>query len=178
MRGRGEVSTHLERHGEQRDDDVGERQVGQIVIGHGAHALAGGDGPYDQPVAGHGDHRYGPVEHGQDDHQQGRHLVQLFVFQLQVVKVRQRVVSGGVGREVGREVDRDRGYHCGGGGGDGGGHCARRRRPGRSDIGRGQRVGGPLLVAGPAAVPSRHDVQPPPRGAPLRRRTVGRSARA
>lgn len=140
------------------------------MIGHRPHALAGDDGPYDQPVAGHGDHRYGPVEHGQHDHQQGRHLVQLLVGQL-----RQRVVPGDVGCEV-EEVDRDRGYHCWGGGG---GHCARQwwRRPKRGRIGRGQRLGR-LLVAGFAAWPYRHDVPGSRRRlTPLRRTCTERPAR-
>lgn len=56
-------AAYFERYGEESDEYVGERQVGQIVISDGPHPFAGDYGPYDQTVAGHGDYRYGSVEH-------------------------------------------------------------------------------------------------------------------
>lgn len=149
-------ATYFERYGKQGDEYVGKRQIGQIVIGDRSHPLAGNDRPYDQPVAGHGDHRYGPVQNGQDDHQQGGHLVQGGTL----LVVRQRAVA--VVREIAVQVDRgvyrDRG--CGRGEGDS--HCfryewrRRRRRLRRGHIGRAARDRRPLLVAGFSALSSSH----------------------
>jgi len=50
--------TYLKWYGEECNKYISERQVCQVVIGDRPHPLAGDDGPYDQPVSGHGYHRY------------------------------------------------------------------------------------------------------------------------
>lgn len=165
--------TYFEGYGEEGDEDIGERQVCQVVVGDRPHPVAGDDGPYDQAVAGHGDHRYGSVEHGQDDHQQGRHLVQfrhLLVVRQRLVAVGGHVVRGrrvglhrghvgrddGGGRVVGRrQVDRDRGRDSGYGRG---GHVVDRRQVDR-DRGRDSGGGGHRTRRRPSA--RRRDIGQP-----------------
>lgn len=142
------MSTYFKWYGEEGDEYVGESQVGQIVISDRPHPSAGDDSPYDQPVTGHGDHRYGSVEHRQNDHQQSWHLEQVWVLLIiwrRIIGARDiggdiadgeigheisgDVAGGEIGSEIGGDVYRDRGYgrsRCRGDSG-GGSHCTLQR---------------------------------------------------
>lgn len=138
-------NTYFKRYGEQSNEYVSKRQVSQVVIGDRPHPFASGYGPYYQPVPGYGDHGYGPVEHGQYNHQQGRNLIQVRFL----LVMHQRVVSRDISREFDGQVNRDRGYDCRGDGS----HCT---RPRRRHVKRGNIERPTLLVANFTALPSRH----------------------
>lgn len=70
------IYIYLEWYGEESNDDIRQREVGDEAVGDVLHSAGSGHDPHDQRVAHNCYYRYAPVEKGQQRYQSGRHIVQ------------------------------------------------------------------------------------------------------